>query len=310
MPRLASLLFAFALLSQSSPSDAEPLEDADTATVRFESTGREVTVNLRDQGRCTTPCELELEPGLHSARVDGLDRKVHVGPGGLVVIRPTRWRLMGLGIASVAAGSVGLTFAGHWASPLDGRQRVFAALGGLAMTALAIPLITSASARVYDGHKALMRRRESVPERLLLSAGIGHAGLEADPNALRVTGSLGYRLGHSRFGFRATGQLGLSEARDLEFAVGPHVHLARLPIISVSAGVRGGLAWRRPTVDGKLQIEPGLSAQRGALVELASELRVELPSRVQPVINLSYGAAKFDDWEDRFVVGIGAVVSL
>jgi len=235
------LVMLFARLARAEPE----------VELRVRSTGREVTIDLFADGSkrsCVTPCVLRVSPGSHRARVDGLDRTLVAGDRDTeVVITPTRSERMIAGITLAALGAFGLTFAGHWASPLDDRQRVTSALAGAAMMGFAIPFIVSSGARV--GARAH-------PSRADVFAGVHvRDGDRAQP--LLALG-VGFRPREHGFGAQLRGRFS-SDVDRYQFAIGPTLHGPQL------VGIRPAIA-----------VHVGVSSQRGP--ETPADLAAELPA--------------------------------
>lgn len=239
--------------------------------VQFRSTGRPVDISIGDQ-RCTTPCSLDLEAGLHRARVDGLDRQIDAGAGEVVVVRPTRRRLLGIGIALASAGAVGLGLAGSWALRLDGRTRLISAGAGLSAMFLAIPLITGSSARVLRPRPLeAPAARDEIPERFIAAIGI--------TSELAFGVSAGYQLAGSRLA------LGV-DLRETEALARAEVRIARLPIVSVRASAGAGI---------------DLTAAIAPLGEVAAALQIELPGPIKPRVEGALQALRAGGWSGRAV---------
>jgi hypothetical protein len=228
-----------------------------------------VRVELKEQ-RCDTPCALQLPAGEHRARIDGLDRTlVAYDVESHVYVRPTRRGRLAVGAAALLLGSTGLTLAGHWASPLDNRQRLISGLAGAGFTVIAVPLLISSSARVYDWRSK--RAPTFRPGEVELLAG---AQLVRGTDQLFATAGIGYRFENSRFGMRAAGRFATDELGVYQLVLGGTVYAPRLPIVQPTLSIAGGLAQVR-TIDAELMQVTGTRTR--PLLELDAQLSIEVP---------------------------------
>lgn len=246
------------------------------ADLRLRSNGRPVTVELSIDGTrhaCTTPCVLDVPDGTYRARVDGLDRTLSTGESE-VVITPTRNGRLILAITLLSIASAGLTFAGHWASPLDDRHRLAAGLFGGAALGFAMPLVTSASARVGG---------TATPSQADVFAGVHY--LDEEP---MVAVGVGFRPSAWGLGAELRGRF-TADPDIYQLVAGPTVHLPRLPLVRPAVAAHIGIASQRgePTL-----ADPPIPGELGMHVLVDFEARLELmnPGRVQPSIGATMQA--------------------
>lgn len=240
------------------------------ADLRLRSTGRAVTVELTIDGTkhaCTTPCVLDVPPGSYRGRVDGLDRTL-IASDDEVVITPTRNGRLITALALIAIGSVGLTLAAHWGSPLGDRDRVAGALLGGAALGFAVPIGRSAGARVGG---------RTTPSQADVFAGVHY--VEDEP---MVVGGVGFRPSAWGLGAELRGRL-TTDPNIYQFVIGPTLHLPRLPLVRPAVAAHIGFASARgePTIaDPPIPGEVALHA----IVDLEARLEVMNPGRVQPSV--------------------------
>ena len=258
-------LLAFAITLSSSTAVAE--------TLHVHSYGRPVRVEVGDR-TCDTPCVLQLPSGAHRARIDGLDRTLVAYDGEThIYITPTRRGRLYAGIAAIVLGSTGLTLAGHWASPLEGRQRAVAGLGGLGLTILAIPLVTSSSVRVHDWRTR--RERTHQPSAVELLAG---GQLVRGSDRLFATTGFGFRPANRAYGIRAAGRFATDAGNVFQIALGGTLYAPRLPIVQPTLTLSTGIASDRAVELELNQTNPRMRA----FVELDAQLSIEVPWPVKP----------------------------
>ena len=252
----------------------------DAVDLRFRSTGREVTIELRDseQHACTTPCMLRVPPGEYRARVDGLDRLV-IASNSEVVITPTRNSRMGLALALVTLGAVALGIASHWSSPIhDNEDRLAAVIAGGSLMGFAIPIIMSSDARVGAGPSL---------SRVDVFAGMHYP--ISDRDAMVALG-VGYRPRAVGFGAQLRGRL-TDSAAIYQLAIGPTLHSPRFALFRFAVAAHVGFSSQRgdetpadlPTETPAIPGEIGLHA----LVDGEARIEIELPSVVQPSIGVT-----------------------
>jgi hypothetical protein len=273
------------LLGITGPAAAEP--NAEIGAVDLQSSGRSVTVELLDVPRtsCATPCVLRAPSGAHRARVDGLARTIIVGDSAAtpsrVTIQPTRRARLYAGIAAITAGALGLTLAGHWASPLDDRARLQAGIGGALLFGLAIPLVRSSSA-VVEQASAGATHHQPRPSSAEVLAGIGAAG-----DAMFAGTGFGYRLADSSWGVAARGRF----ARDgYQVLGGATLYAPRLPLVQPALTVAAGAAVRDGAAAGLLEAE----------AQLGREVPWDIKPRAAVVADYSGGDVAFA-WEAGLV---------
>jgi len=262
-----------ALVSFARLAHAEP-----EVELRVTSTGREVPVDLyEDDARrsCVTPCVLRVSPGSYRARVDGLDRTLVAGEGDTeVIVTPTQRGRQIVGIVLATLGAAGITFAGHWASPLDDRQRITSGLAGVALMGISLPFIGSSSARIgKTGH----------PSRADVFAGIHRV----DGTQSRLALGVGFRPRVRGLGAQL--RVRLSNESDIyQLALGPTLHGPQLVGIRPAIAVHAGLSSQRgPEIPADLAAErpamPG-SIELRALLELEARLELAALGMLQPSI--------------------------
>jgi hypothetical protein len=250
--------------------------------VHVYSHGRPVRVVVGDQA-CVTPCTLVLPGGEHRARIDGLDRTlVAYESESDVYVTPTKRGRMVLGGTALVLGTLGLTFGGHWASPLEGRQRIVAVLSGTALVALAVPILTSSSARVEDWRAR--RAPDHRPSQLEVLAG---AQLVRGSDRIFATAGLGFRPANRSLGVRAAGRFATDAGNVYQLLLGGTLYGPRLPIVQPSLTFATGLASYRPHAaelsPAELEVEAGRQDPRmRPLLELDAQLSVEVPWPVKP----------------------------